>query len=89
MEKSYTLGNCLRGHFTGKFISQEIALGILSARFLLSYPNGAGRFIQMYVNSENDFGFKQDLICYEGLTRPNLDLSDAAITEQCERSHKM
>jgi hypothetical protein len=86
---AYYLGNFLRGYFEGNFKDLDTALGILSRRFLLSYPSTAGRHIFMCTKVPNAFGIMQVQVCYEGLTKPALAPTDDQITRRAKRSSYM
>lgn len=86
---TYFLGNCLRGYFEGEFKDLDTALGVLSRRFLLSYPSTAGRHIFMCTEAPNAFGIIQKQVCYEGLTKPDPVPTDDQIQRRAKRSSYM
>lgn len=83
--KRYVLGNCLRGYFEGEFTSQEDAWRWLSKRFLLAFPSGSGRTVDMYVHEKNHYGLEQWVRCQGGVTSINHVCSEDAI-ERCKFS---
>jgi hypothetical protein len=86
--KLYRAGNALRGVFYGKFKSIDEAWSYLSTRFLISFPTDdpdGARSIELQVEENNSYGFKQFLTCKRGETeRNNLDRDD--VLNKCTRS---
>lgn len=83
--KKYIIGNWLRGYFEGDFETIEKAWSYLSNRFLLSYPSNGGRHVCMWVEQDNDFGFKQTVLCKQDVTEIN-QLAEGDVLSICKQS---
>ncbi|MHD0644075.1 hypothetical protein ACYPKM_00395 [Pseudomonas aeruginosa] len=81
----YHLGNCLRDFFTGEFDTMEEAFTMLSARFLLAYPNKGGLVISLLRREQNCFGNTSVTEVFFGVTC--LDPVPKELVEGIRRSY--
>ena len=71
--KTYVLGNVLRGWYEGRFSSIDEAWSFLSRRFMIGFPtvNNTGRSVAMYVMEPNSYGLMQNVKCKEDFCEIN------------------
>jgi hypothetical protein len=85
--RTFILGNCLRGCFEGEFSSLDHAWGVLSARFLKSYPAREGRSVLMWVREPNQYGLPDTVLCRKGVT--SVDPAPEDEVTACRKSFHM
>ncbi|MCK5021183.1 MAG: hypothetical protein KAS32_29505 [Candidatus Peribacteraceae bacterium] len=65
---TYYLGNLLRGYFEGEFESIEEAWNALCARFNQSFPSTGGRYVYLWIEKVNEYGFNDATPCKKGIS---------------------